>query len=55
MKAKQKINYILFAPFITLGILLVLYAINGVYPFGGYTTAVGDGLAQYLPFLSEFA
>lgn len=55
MKAKQKINYILFAPFITLGILMILYAISGIYPFGSNTTAVGDGIAQYLPFMSEFA
>lgn len=55
MKAKQKINYILFAPFITLGILMILYAISGIYPFGPNTTAVGDGIAQYVPFLSELA
>lgn len=55
MKAKQKINYILFAPFITLGILLVLYAVNGIYPFGDNTTAVSDAIAQYVPFMSEFA
>lgn len=52
MKVKR-ISYMWFAPFVTLAVMLVLYAIAGIYPFGESTTAVGDGLAQYLPFLSE--
>lgn len=52
MKIKR-ISYVWFAPLITLAVMMVLYAITGIYPFGAKTTAVGDGLAQYLPFLSE--
>lgn len=54
MKSK-KINYIWVPPIITLCIVSILYAINGIFPFGESTTAVNDGIAQYLPFLSEFA
>ena len=53
MKTKKQIPYIWFAPIITLGIMLVLYSIAGVYPFGTTSTAVTDGIAQYIPFLSE--
>lgn len=49
----RKFPYILVGPIMTLAVMLVLYAIAGIYPFGANTTAVGDGLAQYLPFISE--
>lgn len=55
MKTKKQVPYILFGPIITLGIMLVLYAVEGIYPFGTNTTAFSDGIAQYVPFLSEFA
>lgn len=51
----RKLPYILVGPVITLAVMLVFYVIAGIYPFGKNTTAVGDGLAQYLPFLSELA
>lgn len=54
MKVK-KFNRIWVAPIITLAIMMILYALSGIYPFGKATTAIGDGLAQYLPFLSELA
>lgn len=54
MKSK-KLNYIWFAPIITLAILLVLYAISGIYPFGSNTSAFSDAVNQYAPMLTEFA
>lgn len=53
MKAKKQIPYIWLGPIITLGIMLVLYAVGGIYPFGTTSTAWTDGFAQYIPFLSE--
>lgn len=53
MKSKRQIPYIWLGPIITLGIMLVLYAAGGIYPFGTATTAFSDGIAQYVPFLSE--
>lgn len=53
MKAKKQTPYIWFGPIITLGIMLVLYAIGGIYPFGENSTAWTDGFAQYIPFLAE--
>ena len=53
MKTKKQIPYIWFGPIITLGIMLALYAVNGIYPFGSLTTAFSDGFSQYIPFLSE--
>ncbi len=53
MKTKKQIPYIWLGPIITLGIMLVLYAAGGIYPFGTTSTAFGDGFSQYLPFLSE--
>lgn len=53
MKAKKQIPYIWLGPIITLFIMLVLYAVGGIYPFGANTTAYSDGFAQYVPFLAE--
>ncbi len=55
MKMKKQVPYIWFAPIITLGILLVIYAVNGIYPFGNNSTAFSDGLSQFVPFLSELS
>lgn len=55
MKAKKKLNYIWFAPIITLGILLILYAIAGIFPFGKFSTAFSDGINQYVPMLAELS
>ncbi len=55
MKTKKQMPYIWLGPIITLGIMLVLYAIGGIYPFGTATTAFSDGIAQYIPFLSELS
>ena len=54
MKSK-KIPIIAVAPIITLLIMLVLYALGGIFPFGANSTAAYDGIAQYVPFLSELA
>lgn len=54
MKTK-KLNCIWVAPILTAFIMLLLYAFSGVYPFGSGTTAVTDGVGQYIPFLAEFA
>ncbi len=55
MKTKKQIPVIWFAPIITLLIMLVLYAAGGIYPFGTASTAFSDGIAQYVPFLSELS
>lgn len=55
MKTKKQIPYIWLGPIITLGIMLVLFALAGIYPFGTMSTAVSDGIAQYVPFLCELA
>lgn len=52
MKSK-KLNYVWVAPIITLAIMLIIYAANGVYPFGVATTAFSDGFSQYTAFLAE--
>ena len=52
MKIKKQKLYIWLGPIITLGIMLVLYAAGGIYPFGTATTAFSDGFSQYDPFLS---
>ena len=53
MKTKKQKPYICLGPIITLGIMFVLYAISGIYPFGSLTTAFSDGFSQYIPFLTE--
>lgn len=53
MKTKKQMPYIWLGPIITLGIMLVLYAVGGIYPFGTASTAFSDGFSQYIPFLSE--
>ena len=55
MKTKKQIPYIWLGPIITLGIMLVLYAVGGIYPFGTASTAFSDGFSQYVPFLSELS
>ncbi|MBR5544449.1 MAG: YfhO family protein [Clostridia bacterium] len=55
MKSKKRIPYIWLGPIVTLGIMLVLYWAGGIYPFGTATTAFSDGIAQYVPFLSELS
>lgn len=55
MKTKKRIPYILLGPIITLALMLLIYALAGIYPFGRLTTAIGDGMAQYVPFLTELA
>lgn len=53
MKTKKQIPYIWLGPIITFAIMCFLYAVSGIYPFGNVTTAFGDGMAQYVPFLAE--
>ncbi len=53
MKMKKQISFIWLGPICTLGLMAVIYALSGLFPFGNLTTAVGDGFAQYVPFLSE--
>lgn len=55
MKTSKQIPYIWLGPIFTLLIMLILYAISGIYPFGTNTTAFSDGFAQYVAFLCEFA
>ena len=53
MKTKKQVPYIWLGPIITLAVMLLIYALAGIYPFGNLTTATGDGMAQYVPFLTE--
>lgn len=55
MKSKKQIPYVLFGPIITLIIMLILYAVNGVFPFGTASTAFADGFSQYTAFLAELS
>lgn len=55
MTRKKQMPYVLFGPIITLIIMLILYAVNGVYPFGTATTAFADGFSQYTAFLAELS
>lgn len=52
MKTKR-INCIWFAPLITLALLLVLYALSQIFPFGSNSSAFSDGIGQYIPMLLE--
>ncbi len=53
MKTKKQIPFIWLGAIITLGIMLVLYALGEIYPFGSASTAFSDGFSQYIPFLAE--
>ena len=55
MKTKKQIPLIWFGPIITLSVMFMLYVAGGIYPFGTATTAFSDGIAQYVPFLSELS
>lgn len=55
MKTKRQIPYIWFAPIITLVILLVLYAIADIFPFGTNSSAFSDAVGQYVPMLAELS
>lgn len=55
MKSKKQISYIWLGPIITLFLMMALFAVQGIYPFGNMTTAFSDGVSQYVPFLAEFA
>lgn len=39
---------------ITFCALMVMFICKGVLPFGNNTVMIGDGIAQYLPFFSEY-
>ncbi len=51
----RKLPTITLSCIITLLIMLILYAVAGVFPFGTATTAFSDGFTQYVPFLSTLA
>lgn len=53
MKTKKQMPYIWLGPIITLGIMLGLYAILEIFPFGSNTTAFSDAVGQYVPMLAE--
>lgn len=55
MKRKKKIPYILLGPLMTFLIMSVLFALAGAFPFGKGSTAVVDGIGQYLPFMAELS
>lgn len=46
--------YGLYASLIVFAILLLMFIVCGVAPFGTNTIMVGDGIDQYLPFMSEY-
>lgn len=55
MKTKKQIPYIWLGPIITLVILLVLYAIADIFPFGTNSSAFSDAVGQYVPMLAELS
>ena len=46
----KKYKKFLISPLIVVGMLLIVYAIKGIYPFGGLTIANGDMGQSYMPF-----
>ena len=46
----KKYKKFLISPLIVIGILLIIYAIKGIYPFGNLTIANGDMGQSYMPF-----
>lgn len=54
-KCNKKIPYVLLGSVTALGMMLVLYAFAGIYPFGTRTLASIDGISQGLVFLSEMS
>lgn len=48
-KIFNKYKKYLIAPLITIGIVLIVYAIKGIYPFGNLTIANGDMGQGYIP------
>ncbi len=54
MKKKQ-FPYIWLGPVITLLLMIFIFAVSGIYPFGSLTSAFSDGINQYVPLLSELS
>lgn len=46
-------RFVLLSPIFTLTIMLIVYYLNGVYPFGSMTINSGDTINQFIPLLSE--
>ena len=41
-------------PVLTAVFMLVIFAFNGMYPFGDVSIAWSDGFGQFIPLLAEF-
>ncbi|MCQ2539535.1 MAG: YfhO family protein [Acetatifactor sp.] len=54
MTKKKEYIYPLLAFSLPVGLMLILFIINGIYPFGGKCFLTGDLWHQYMPFFSEF-
>lgn len=53
MKIKQERTALILSFFLPVGIMLGLFAVNGIFPFGDRTFLSGDLYHQYMPFFSE--
>ena len=54
IKIRYKNRSWLYSAFITSGIMILIMYINRIIPFGDYTLAKSDCMAQYIPFFSEY-
>lgn len=53
MKMKSGRAVLVLSFFLPVAVMMVLFAINGIYPFGDRTFLSGDLYHQYMPFFSE--
>ena len=53
MKIKRKFPVLILAFLMPVTVMLVLFIINGIYPFGDRTFLSADLYHQYMPFFSE--
>lgn len=53
MKTKNKFSVLILSFLLPVALMLVLFAINGIYPFGDRTFLSADLYHQYMPFFSE--
>ncbi|MCM1058030.1 MAG: YfhO family protein [Firmicutes bacterium] len=52
-KIKQESTVLLLAFLLPVVVMLMLFIVNGIYPFGGRSFLTGDLYHQYMPFFSE--
>lgn len=53
MKTKKKFPVLIMSFFLPLAVMMALFVVNGIYPFGDRTFLSADLYHQYMPFFSE--